>query len=93
MDAEENKGKHKAVLEAAADAKRLVVEDSGPGLNAADASKNFGAFSDWIKIESVCYNTTLEEVATGCMYFHVKGDRILCAMISILISQHVQQIG
>eukprot|EP00794_Sanderia_malayensis_P016891 gene16891-18597_t len=74
VDAEENKGKHKAVLEAAIDAKRLVVEDSGAGLNAADAAKNFGPFSDWVKIKSVCYNTSLEEAATGCMYFHVRGN-------------------
>ncbi len=73
IEAEENKGKHKAVLEAAIDAKRLVVEDSGAGLNAADAAKNFGPFSEWVKIQSVCYNTSLEEAATGCMYFHVKG--------------------
>jgi len=74
IDAEEGKGKHKAVLEAATDAKRLVVEDSGPGLNAADALKNLGPLSEWLKIDSVCYNTSLEEAATGCMYFHVRGS-------------------
>ena len=75
VDAEENKGKHKAVLEAAMDAKRLVVEDSGPGLNAADAIRNLGALNDWISIDSVCYNTSLEEAATGCMYFHIRGKK------------------
>ena len=73
VEAEENKGKHKAVLEAATDAKRLVVEDSGPGLNAADAIRNLGPLEEWLSVDSVCYNTSLEEAATGCMYFHVKG--------------------
>eukprot|EP00795_Rhopilema_esculentum_P013039 gene13039-3814_t len=74
VEAEENKGKHKAVLEAATDAKRLVVEDSGPGLNAADAIRNLGPLEEWLSVDSVCYNTSLEEAATGCMYFHVKGS-------------------
>ena len=77
IDAEEGKGKHKAVLEAAIDAKRLVVEDSGPGLNAADAVKNLGPLSEWLKVDSVCYNSSLDEAATGCMYFHVRGNRSL----------------
>ena len=65
------KGKHKAVLEAAIDAKQVVAEDSSPGLNAHDAIKNFGFPSGWAKINSVCYDTTMEQAATGCMYFHV----------------------
>lgn len=78
IDAEEGKGKHKAVLEAAMDAKRLVVEDSGPGLNAADALKNLGPLNEWLNVDSVCYNASLEEAATGCMYFHIKGNISLC---------------
>ena len=73
IDAAMNKGKHKAVLEAAMDAKRLVIEDSSPGLNAAETVKNFGPASDWIRLDSVCFNTSIQEAATGCMFFHIKG--------------------
>ena len=73
LKAEINKGKHEAVLEAAIDAKQLVEEDSSPGLNAHDAIKNFGSSNGWAKINSVCYNTSIEQASTGCMNFLVAG--------------------
>ncbi|XP_012562951.2 uncharacterized protein LOC100212597 isoform X1 [Hydra vulgaris] len=66
-----NKGKHQAVLEAALDAKEIIEEDSSPGLNGADAIRNFGSPYGWAKINSVCYNTSIEQASTGCMQFHV----------------------
>ena len=68
-----NKGKHQAVLEAALDAKEIIEEDSSPGLNGADAIRSFGSPYGWAKINSVCYNTSIEQASTGCMQFHVAG--------------------
>ena len=73
IKSEVNKGKHEAVLEAAIDAKQLVEEDSSPGLNAHDAIKSFGPTHTWAKINSVCYNTSIEQAATGCMKFIISG--------------------
>ena len=75
-NAEIEKGKHKAVLEAAIDAKQIVEEDSTPGLNAHDAIKNFGPAIEWAKVNSVCYNTSITQAATGCMEFEINGKRI-----------------
>ena len=72
-NAEIEKGKHKAVLEAALDAKQIVEEDSTPGLNAHDAIKTFGPAIDWAKVNSVCYNTSITQAATGCMEFDING--------------------
>jgi len=74
LKSEVNKGKHEAVLEAAIDAKQLVEEDSSPGLNAHDAIKSFGPTHTWAKINSVCYNTSIEQAATGCMKFIISAQ-------------------
>ena len=71
--AEIEKGKHKAVLEAAIDAKQIVEEDSAPGLNAHDAIRIFGPAIEWAKVNSVCYNASITQAATGCMEFIING--------------------
>lgn len=73
-NAEVNKGKHKAVLEAATDAKAIVEEDSSPGLNAHDSIRNFGTPYGWAKVNSICYNTSIEQAATGCMKFQISNE-------------------
>ena len=73
-NAEIEKGKHKAVLEAAIDAKQIVEEDSTPGLNAHDALRTFGPAYSWAKVNSVCYNTTVMQASAGCMEFIVNGE-------------------
>ena len=79
-NAEIEKGKHKAVLEAATDAKQIVEEDSTPGLNAHDAIKSFGPAIDWAKVNGICYNTSITQAATGCMEFEIDGKLYILAL-------------
>ena len=81
---EVSKGKHQAVLEAAIDAKQIVEEDSSPGLNAADAIKDFGAPYGWAKINSICYNTSMEQAATGCMQFQIASEDYVNFVLSLV---------
>ncbi len=60
------KGKTQAVLDAAKRALHLVNHDSRVGLGAAESIKRFG-LERLVNIKSVCFHTTLKNLATSCV--------------------------